>query len=708
MPGGQTWSVESIDADGVYFNGVGPATDWNVFIYADSGGLPGTQVYSTLNQPVTVSGTTFTVNLSPAACLAEGTYWIEIQANMTFGTQGEWGWTDRTVQSNSPAAWQNPGGGFAICPSWTNKLTCIPTAGGPDQVYRINGTTGSCGGGTPTPTPTGTPAGCSDYTTSTGSGTITPGDTDTGNHCDDCATLISFPFPVSVYGQTFNSANVASNGSLDLIGTETPFTHGCQVLPSSNWEMAIFPYQDDLRTDNLGFAGCSGFPGGNCGIFTSVTGTAPNRQFNIEWRATHFADTTTSANFSVVFYENSSSFFDIFYGATSDNGLDETSGVQASATGPATTFSCGTATLTSGLKVTYNCAGGGASPTPTPTGTPGGCTINGSIDTGDPTQTDRLFRSGIPQTCPATTTCATFGDGLPRHYDSYTFTNTTGATQCVTIDTNTACTGTNFIFTGAYLGSFDPANICTNWIGDSGFSPNPDQPFQVNVDDGQTFVVVVSEVTPDAGCPGYTLTISPETICGGGGTPTPTPTASPGGSCPPTITESTSQTIVSGNSVACNNGIGTTENHYWRAFNMSTFTGGQEYDVVSVSFGIELAQSGTGTGQPLTVNLYANHGAPFPGGDWQSNMIATSGSINIPDQMLTIFTQPISATVSTGTLELVMEVMTPDGTAVGNLFFVGSNADPETGLSYLSAAACGINDPTSTGDLGFPEHAHCV
>src|SRR6516162_4460538 len=134
VPGGQTWNVQSIDADGVYFNGPGPATDWNVFIYADSGGLPGTQVYSTLNQPVTVSGTTFTVNLTPAAVLTAGTYWIEIQANMTFATQGEWGWTDRTVQSNSPAAWQNPGGGFAICPTWTNKLTCIPTAGGPDQV----------------------------------------------------------------------------------------------------------------------------------------------------------------------------------------------------------------------------------------------------------------------------------------------------------------------------------------------------------------------------------------------------------------------------------------------------------------------------------------------------------------------------------------------------------------------------------------------
>jgi hypothetical protein len=154
--------------------------------------------------------------------------------------------------------------------------------------------------------------------------------------------------------------------------------------------------------------------------------------------------------------------------------------------------------------------------------------------------------------------------------------------------------------------------------------------------------------------------------------------------------------------VACNDGVGTTENHYWRAFDMATFTGGQEYDVTSVSFGIESATSGTGTGQPLTVNLYANHGSPFPGGDWQSNLIATSGPVNIPDQALTIFNQAISATVAAGTLELVMEVTTPDGTAVGNLFFIGSNADPETGPSYLSAVDCGVPNPTPVGDIGFP------
>ena len=166
-------------------------------------------------------------------------------------------------------------------------------------------------------------------------------------------------------------------------------------------------------------------------------------------------------------------------------------------------------------------------PTPTPTGSPS-CTpivINGSIATGDPTETDKLVHSGFPQTCPATTTCALRGLSDLYRYDAYTFTNTTGGTQCVTINTNTDCMSDLDIFTAAYLGSFDPSNICNNWIGDSGQSPgpNPDQAFQVDVDNGQTLVVVVSEVH-HRGCPGYTLTITG--VCGGG-SPTPTATATP-------------------------------------------------------------------------------------------------------------------------------------------------------------------------------------
>ena len=156
VPTGQTWNVQSIDADGAYFPFNGPANSFNVFFYADNAGLPGAQVYSAMNQPFSVVGTTFSVALPSMAVLTEGTYWVEIQANMTFLPNGAWIWRDRTVQSNQGAAWQNPGGGFGFCETWTLKTTCIPFAG-PDQVFRLNGT---IGGATPTPTasPTATPS----------------------------------------------------------------------------------------------------------------------------------------------------------------------------------------------------------------------------------------------------------------------------------------------------------------------------------------------------------------------------------------------------------------------------------------------------------------------------------------------------------------------------------------------------------------------
>ena len=142
VPTGQTWNVQSIDADGTYFFGAGPAIDWSVFFYADNAGFPGAQVYSTNHQPVHQNGRTFTVNLPSPAVLSAGTYWVEIQAHMTYGTQGEWGWSNRTVTSYTAAAWQNPGGGLGVCPSWSRRgATCHSDPSAPDQVYRLNGTT---------------------------------------------------------------------------------------------------------------------------------------------------------------------------------------------------------------------------------------------------------------------------------------------------------------------------------------------------------------------------------------------------------------------------------------------------------------------------------------------------------------------------------------------------------------------------------------
>jgi hypothetical protein len=164
---------------------------------------------------------------------------------------------------------------------------------------------------------------------------------------------------------------------------------------------------------------------------------------------------------------------------------------------------------------------GVAGPTCTPS------VVSGGIDPSDPTQNDRLYRSGVSQSCPPGTSCQIFGDGNRHHYDEYTFSNTSGTTLCATIDTNTACTGNNYVFTGAYQDFFDPENICNYWIGDSGSSPNPDQPFQVQVPAGHNVVVVVSEVTANAGCPSYTVTVSGGLCPYVGPSPTPTATTPP-------------------------------------------------------------------------------------------------------------------------------------------------------------------------------------
>ena len=121
VPGGQTWTVQQVVASGVYFNGPGPAASFNVTFYTNAGALPGAAVpggtYTGLAY-TNVAGT-FTITLPTNLVLTAGTYWVSIQARMDFTPGGEWGWTDRTVTSNSAAAWQNPGGGFGTpCTTW--------------------------------------------------------------------------------------------------------------------------------------------------------------------------------------------------------------------------------------------------------------------------------------------------------------------------------------------------------------------------------------------------------------------------------------------------------------------------------------------------------------------------------------------------------------------------------------------------------------
>jgi autotransporter-associated beta strand protein len=140
--------------------------------------------------------------------------------------------------------------------------------------------------------------------------------------------------------------------------------------------------------------------------------------------------------------------------------------------------------------------------------------ISGAITTGDPVQTGRWIGNSVVASCGTPKTWAGTSAGS-LHYDVYTFTNTSPADACVTVELQSP---SNILAT-AYLNSFNPASITSNYLGDAGNSTHGGQTtFSCTVPAGATLWVVVTEVIANAGTQPYTLQLS--------GLPCPPPTLS--------------------------------------------------------------------------------------------------------------------------------------------------------------------------------------
>ena len=152
---------------------------------------------------------------------------------------------------------------------------------------------------------------CVAYTYTVGAaGSIVPGTTDTGNHADDASTVIMLPFPYRLYDTEFTNVAVGSNGHLTFGAVNDQFDPTCIPIVTATY--AIGPYWTDQCT-----GACTNTTGAGLGIFTSVTGVAPNRIFNIEWRTAYFNSGAGGAgvllNYEVRLYERQASF-DVIYG----------------------------------------------------------------------------------------------------------------------------------------------------------------------------------------------------------------------------------------------------------------------------------------------------------------------------------------------------------------------------------------------------------
>jgi subtilisin-like proprotein convertase family protein len=106
-------------------------------------------------------------------------------------------------------------------------------------------------------------------------------------------------------------------------------------------------------------------------------------------------------------------------------------------------------------------AGGGACQSCVPS-------LTGRFTADMPSTTTRLVRDGVPSGCGSPKACPAVATAARLFYRVHLITNT-GPETCVTAVLADFCRASNLrLHAAAYLGSYDPANPCANYLGDTG------------------------------------------------------------------------------------------------------------------------------------------------------------------------------------------------------------------------------------------------
>src|SRR5262249_34907793 len=115
-----------------------------------------------------------------------------------------------------------------------------------------------------------------------------------------CVTQVTLPFSYVLYGQSFTAVEVSSEGNIQFVGSNTASSNTC--LPASGFSSTIFAFWD-IQFEQQ--------------IFTSVSGSMPNRIFNIEFKTVADQPLGPHIDYEVRLYESQQKF-DLIYG----NGFD--------------------------------------------------------------------------------------------------------------------------------------------------------------------------------------------------------------------------------------------------------------------------------------------------------------------------------------------------------------------------------------------------
>lgn len=215
------------------------------------------------------------------------------------------------------------------------------------------------GGGSPRTVtfslPVGRVAGPNYQFTASSGGAITPTGTLVPNSAvDDAVVPVTVPFNFSVGSVAVSAGSTiqaGSNGNIQFVASGACRDPANTLLPAFGttskcalpWPAdapILFPYWDDLDLRGAGN-----------GIFSEVTGMAPNRSWKLHWRGVLY-DTSTAIDFAVFLHEGSNRFEFVYDNDADADGSEATIGWQAADHGTAYVLhSANTATVTPGLQL---------------------------------------------------------------------------------------------------------------------------------------------------------------------------------------------------------------------------------------------------------------------------------------------------------------------------------------------------------------------
>ncbi|MFH8395180.1 S8 family serine peptidase [Streptomyces sp. NPDC018036] len=134
---------------------------------------------------------------------------------------------------------------------------------------------------------------------------------------DEDAASVALPFPVSLYGVSYSSASVTTDGLVNFLSSRVG-DYGNTALPTTGANGVkgiIAPLWDDLTLDR------------KSSVQTATTGTKGSRRFTVVWNNAAYANGTSGrASFEVVF-EEATGAVTLQYQSVADKGAGATVGI---------------------------------------------------------------------------------------------------------------------------------------------------------------------------------------------------------------------------------------------------------------------------------------------------------------------------------------------------------------------------------------------